>query len=165
MAITTDIRSPFYTSAIEAVPATIDAIQSLGVDEQLHLLWIIYENLGGAITPAAPGAARLQLAQGLLDQIKAMSYDEQLEAMRDLVNKKATPVTRAYGILSNNNKLAFWYQLAEWMRTGEVVPVPENYRTTPAVSSVYNKIALLNFNQQITVLRQAVVNMGVDALA
>ncbi|NCT64815.1 MAG: hypothetical protein GPJ03_18320 [Microcystis aeruginosa G13-01] len=35
--------------------------------------------------------------------------------MRDLVKKVSNPITRSYGILSLNTKLAFWYQLAEMM--------------------------------------------------
>ena len=34
---------------------------------------------GWAITPAAPGAARLQFAEGLLAQVRAMTGTEQLQ--------------------------------------------------------------------------------------
>ena len=85
--------------------------------------------------------------------------------MRDLVAKKNTPLTRSYGVLSNNTKLAFWYQLAEAMRTGEVVPVPSFYKLSQTALEVFGQLSKLEFNQQITVLRQAVVDMGVDPIA
>jgi len=51
------------------------------------------------------------------------------------------------------------------MRTGEVIPVPSFYKPSQAALNVFGQISRLEFNQQITVLRQAVVDMGVDPLA
>ena len=152
-------------SSLSAVPNAIAAFQSLTTDDKLGLLWKLYENMGRAITPAAPGAARMQFAEGLLNQVKAMPPQDQLQFMRDLADQKNTPETRAYGVLSNNTKLAFWFQLAELMRTGEVIPVPSFYRLSGPALDVFGQLSKLEFNQQITVLRQAVVNMGVDPLA
>ncbi|HIK46353.1 MAG TPA: Orange carotenoid protein, partial [Leptolyngbyaceae cyanobacterium M65_K2018_010] len=123
------------------------------------------ENMGRSITPAAPGAARLQFAEGLLTQVKALPQAEQLQFMRDLVNRTSTPLTRAYGVLTNNTKLAFWYQLAEEMRAGTVIPVPSYYKLGDAGQKVFGQISKLDFNQQITVMRQVVVTMGIDPLA
>ena len=148
-----------------AVPATTAQIKRLGVDDQLALLWFAYTEMGRSITPAAPGAARLQLAEGLLNQIKQMSHEEQLQAMRDLATNANTQISRSYGILSVNTKLAFWYQLAELMNDGFVVPVPPSYQMTRDAEKVFEMLKQLDFGQQITVLRNAVVDMGVDPLA
>lgn len=153
------------TGFVSPVSEAIAAFQGLTTDEQLGLLWIIYDNMGRSITPAAPGAARLQFAEGLLTQIKAMEPQDQLQFMRDLAEKKNTSLTRAYGVLTNNTKLAFWYQLAEEMRSGTVIPVPRFYKLDKEGQRVFGQISTLDFNQQITVLRQAVVEMGVDPLA
>jgi hypothetical protein len=165
MVYTPETTTLFNTRTGNTIPNTLEAVKRLSVDEQLGLLWVLYENMGRAITPAAPGAARLQFAQGLLEQVKAMPDNEQLKFMRDLVNQTQTPQTRAYGLLSNNTKLAFWYQLAELMRSGDVIPVPRDYQLSEAGITVFGQIAALEFNQQITVLRQIVVNMGYDPLA
>ena len=148
-----------------AVPATTAQIKRLGVDDQLALLWFAYTEMGRSITPAAPGAARLQLAEGLLNRIKQMSHEEQLQAMRDLATNANTQISRSYGILSVNTKLAFWYQLAELMNDGFVVPVPPSYQMTRDAEKVFETLKQLDFGQQITVLRNAVVDMGVDPLA
>jgi methylase of polypeptide subunit release factors len=121
--------------------------------------------MGRSITPAATGAARLQFAQGLLDKIREMAPNEQLKFMQDLANQVNTPLTRAYGVLSANNKLAFWYQLAVWMEEGTVIPVPDYYKLSDAASNLFGKICSLEFNQQITLLRKIVVDMGIDPLA
>lgn len=158
------ITSPAF-NLIDTVPEVIAVFKQLSVDDQLGLLWVVYENMGGAITPAAPGAARLQFAEGLLEQVKALPANEQLEFMRDLVRKVNTPLTRAYGLLTNNTKLAFWYQLAELMRSGEVIPVPRGYQLSDTAVRVFGRLSALEFGQQITVLRQSVIDMGIDPLA
>lgn len=153
-----------FTSA-NAVAQTTAQFKRLSVDDQLAALWFIYKQLGRSITPAAPGAARLQLAEGLLEQIKQMPPASQLQVMRDLVLGTNTPLTRAYGVFSANTKLGFWYQLAELMKEGTVIPVPDNYKLSADAAQVICAIEELEFNQQITMLRNAVVDMGVDPLA
>ncbi|WP_421657465.1 orange carotenoid protein N-terminal domain-containing protein [Leptothermofonsia sp. ETS-13] len=151
--------------ASNAVAPVTEQIKRLSVDDQLALLWYTYTEMGRTITPAAPGAARLHLAEGLLSQVRQMSYSEQLEFMRDLIRKTGTPATRAYGVLSANTKLAFWYQLAEWMKEGIVVPMPADYSSSAEVQRALDALKRLELSQQITVLRNIVVNMGVDPLA
>ena len=153
------------TNVIDAVSTVQAAIKTLSTDEKLGLFWVIYENLGGAITPAAPGAAREQFTQGLLAKVKALPYEQQLQFMRDLANRVSNPLTRAYGVFTNNNKLAFWYQLAEGMTTGEIVPVPDNYKLSNNGLIVFGQIAKLEFGQQLTLLRRFVMEMGIDPLA
>ena len=158
-------RTTQSSNVLNAVSTVQAALKTLSTDEKLGLFWVIYENLGGAITPAAPGAAREQFTQGLLGKVKALSYEQQLKFMRDLVNQVNNPLTRAYGVFTNNNKLAFWYQLAEGMTTGEIVPVPDNYRLSNAGLNVFSQIAKLEFGQQLTLLRRFAVEMGIDPLA
>jgi Orange carotenoid protein, N-terminal len=163
----TGLFSSFTLSAIgptEVVPKLTAQFKSLSVDEQLALLWFIYTEMGRSITPAATGAARLHLVEGILEQIQQMPYEEQLQVMRDLAQKNNTPISRAYGALSVNTKLAFWYRLSEWMDAGSVVPVPSWYKLSPAAIQLLAALQLSEFSQQITVLRNAVVDMGVDPL-
>ena len=155
----------FINSPVGAVETTLQQFQQLSTDEQLAALWFIYLETGKSITPAAPGSARLQLAQGLMDQVKTMNHQEQLQFMRNLVEKVNTPEARAYGVLGTNTKLAFWYRLAQWMEDGTVVPMPSGYQLSKTGKQVIGKIQNLDFNQQITILRRCVVDMGVDAFA
>jgi hypothetical protein len=154
----------FNIQAVDVTSVTAQ-FQSLSTDDKLGLLWVAYTEIGRSITPAAPGAARLQFAEGIINAIKNMSQDEQLQLMRDLTNKISTPITRAYGVLTNNTKLAFWYQLAELMEAGVVIPVPPFYQLSQQANTTLVALQSLDFNQQITVLRNAVCDMGVDPLA
>ncbi len=138
-------------------------IEQLKTDDQLGLLWEIYTELGRSITPAAPGAARVSLVEGLLGEFKQMSYSDQLQAMRDLIERRDSSISRAYGALSVNTKLGFWYLLAERMGH-DIVPVPNTYRLPEGARQLLSQIQMLDFGQQITLLRQIVVDMGVDPL-
>ncbi|MEO0949597.1 MAG: orange carotenoid protein N-terminal domain-containing protein [Cyanobacteria bacterium J06641_5] len=166
MTFTTDRASSQPISLLESVPAAIAAFERLSADDKLGLLWVIYKKMeSGSITPAATGAARLQFAEGLLEQVKALEADAQLNFMRDLINRQNTPLTRAYGVLSNNTKLAFWYRLSELMQSGEVIGVPAYYQISRPARDVYQRIVSLVFGQQITILRKVVVKMGYDPFA
>lgn len=158
-------RLNFSTQLADAVPATIVLFKRLSVDDQLALLWYVYTEMGRSITPAATGAARLQFAAGLLEQIKQMSPEQQLTVMRDLAAQRNTSISRAYGILSANTKLAFWYELSELMVQGFVVPMPPGYKPTRDVIEMLETIKQLDFSQQITLLRKIATDMGVDPLA
>ncbi|TAF05645.1 MAG: Red carotenoid-binding protein [Nostocales cyanobacterium] len=150
------------TQVPSLIPATIALFDQLNVDDQLAYLWYAYTEMGKTITPAAPGAARLQLAESLLTQIKLMSPEEQTKVMRDLASRADTPISRSYGFFSVNTKLAFWYELGELMKQGVVTPIPVGYQMSPGVKVVLEATQKLDQGQQITVLRNTVVNMGFD---
>lgn len=133
---------------------------ALTTDEKLGLLWVAYKNMGGSVTPAAPGAAGTQFTNNLFEQVKGMDEDAQMGFMRDLVQQKKTEQTEAYAKFTDDNKLAFWYQLAEGMAAGDVIQVPDSYEMSGATSQVFSKLTNLDFNQQITLLRHMVVDMG-----
>nr|MDJ0681392.1 orange carotenoid protein N-terminal domain-containing protein [Xenococcaceae cyanobacterium MO_167.B52] len=68
MTLTTD--QPSYSNIFAAVPQAVEAIKTLSIDDQLGLLWGLYENMGGLVTPAAPGATeRIKLAGGLIYEV------------------------------------------------------------------------------------------------
>ena len=150
------------TQVPSPIPATIALFDQLNVDDQLAYLWYAYTEMGKTITPAAPGSARLQLAEGLLNQIKQMTREEQTKVMRDLASRADTPISRSYGFFSVNTKLAFWYELGELMKQGVIAPIPPGYQMSPGVKFVLETTQKLDPGQQITVLRNTVVDMGFD---
>lgn len=142
------------------VSQQLSEFNALGTDDKLGLLWVLYENMGKSITPAAPGAAEPQFTQRLLDEVIAMEEGDQLAFMRDLVEQKQTEETKTYGAFSENNKLLFWYQLSEGMTAGDIIPVPESYELPAGAAKLFSEMSSLEFNQQITLLRQTVLEMG-----
>ena len=137
----------------------VEKINGLGTDEKLALLYFIYEKMGDSITPAAPAAAEPELAPVLLNDFYNLSHDQQLNIMRGIVNRDDTPYSHAYGALTANNQLVVWYAWAIGM--GEkIVDIPEGYEATEAVNGVLGQIEGLDFEQQISVLRDVANNMG-----
>ena len=156
MTAVTNISGP----AINNTDDAIAAFEQLSTDTKLGLLWVIYDNMGGSITPAAPGSAETQFTQKLLDTVKSMEQQQQLEFMRDLVNCQSTEATQEYATYTNDNKLVFWYELAVLMAKGEVIPVPRSYSLPQDGLTLFNAITQMEFNEQITILRHAVLEMG-----
>ncbi|CAD5978504.1 Orange carotenoid-binding protein [Planktothrix tepida] len=150
------------TLTADVVPATIARFNQLNAEDQLALIWFAYLEMGKTITVAALGAANMEFAQGTMNQIRQMSFQEQTQVMCDLANRTDTPISRAYGSWTANIKLGFWYQLGEWMAQGIVAPIPSGYKLSANATSVLQAIQALESGQQITVLRNCVVDMGFD---
>jgi hypothetical protein len=154
-------RSIFPNTLIaNAVPDTVEAFDQLSPEDQLALLWFAYTEMGTTITPAALGAANMIFAANTLTQIEEMPAAEQTQVMFDLANRTDTPICRTYASFSMNVKLGFWYQLGESMKEGIVAPIPDGYKLAPNAEAVLQTIRGLEAGQQLTVLRDVVVNMG-----
>jgi hypothetical protein len=150
------------TLSADVVPATISRFSQLSAEDQLALIWFAYLEMGKTITVAAPGAASMVLVEPTLQQILKMTPQEQTQVMCDLANRADTPICRTYTIWSANVKLGFWYQLGEYMNQGKIAPIPPGYKLSANANAVLDSIRKLEPGQQITVLRNAVVDMGFD---
>lgn len=150
------------TQVANVVPFTTQSFSQLSAEDQLALIWFAYTEMGKTITVAAPGAANMIIAQGILEQIKQMPAAAQTQVMQDLANRTDTPICRSYASFTMNIKLGFWYQLGEWMAQGLVAPIPSGYQLSPEATEVLQAIQNADPGQQITILRNAVVSMGFD---
>ncbi|MEC4983913.1 MAG: orange carotenoid protein N-terminal domain-containing protein [Oscillatoria sp. PMC 1068.18] len=147
------------TTLPEETQKVVDAYNQLGTDDKLALLYYAYEEMGEQITPAAPSAADPELAPKLLGDYLELSDDEQLQIMRDIVAKKDTEWSRMYGGLKANNQLVVWYSWAQEMGK-KVVDLPQGYKAASAVKDELGKIEKLEFEQQISFLREVASGMG-----
>jgi Orange carotenoid protein, N-terminal/Nuclear transport factor 2 (NTF2) domain len=150
------------TLSADAVPATTARFNQLSAEDQLALIWFAYLEMGKTITIAAPGAASMVFAERTLDEIKQMSALQQTQVMCDLANRADTPIGRTYATWTANVKLGFWYRLGEWMSQGLVAPIPEGYQLSANAAAVLQAVRGLESGQQITVLRNMVVDLGFD---
>lgn len=157
----------FAQSQNYAVNQAVEAFRCLEVDHQLALFWFIYKEMGKSITPAAPGAstAAPEIAEGLFNQVKDMSHEEQLQIQRDLISGADTQIARQYGSLSDTTKLLFWYLLAQGMDNGTVIPMPSDYQLSAASQEILDGIKQMPFEQQITTFRSYVSPMGAEPKA
>jgi hypothetical protein len=162
--ITLDRASQIFpeTRSADVVPAITARFKLLSAEDQLALIWYAYLEMGTTITIAAPGAASMQLAERTLNDIKALNFAEQSQVMCDLANRVDTPIGRIYSYWSVNIKLGFWYQLGQWMAAGLVAPIPEGYQLSANAAAVLSSVKGVEQGQQITLLRNFVVDMGYD---
>ncbi|MGF1522108.1 MAG: orange carotenoid-binding protein [Leptolyngbyaceae cyanobacterium] len=164
MAFTIESARNIFPSTLtaDAVPATIARFSQLSAEDQLALIWFAYLDMGKNITIAAPGAANMQFAETTLEEIKKLTFQEQSQVMCDLANRADTTICRTYATWTPNLKLGFWYQLGKWMEEGLVAPIPQGYKLSANASAVLQSVRNLESGQQITVLRNMVVDMGFD---
>jgi hypothetical protein len=137
----------------------VQAFDKLGTDEKLALLYYIYKKMGDSITPAAPTAANPEIAPRLLGDFYQLSDDQQLAVMREIVNGEDTDLSRAYGALTENNQLVVWYAWAQAMGD-TVVDMPANYEATQDINNALSQIEQLEFEGQISLLREVAGSMG-----
>lgn len=150
------------TLTADVVPAITARFELLSAEDQLALIWYAYLEMGKTITVAALGAASMQFAERTLADIKAMSQIAQSKVMCDLANRTDTSINRTYSSWSVNIKLGFWYTLGEWMAEGTVAPIPEGYQLSGNALAVLSSVKSVSSGQQITLLRNFVVDMGFD---
>jgi hypothetical protein len=150
------------TLSADAVPALTARFNQLSAEDQLAWIWFAYLEMGKTVTVAAPGAANMQFAEPTIEAIKAMGFQEQSQVMCDLANRTDTPISRTYATWTANIKLGFWYKLGELMEQGTVAPIPEGYKLSANANAVLVSLQGLDAGQQITVLRNTVVDMGFD---
>jgi Orange carotenoid protein, N-terminal len=157
-----------YTQTSDpSIRECVQSWQRLDVDQQLALFWFIYTEMGGSITPAAPGSSTVspEIAEGLFNQVKELSHEQQLQLQCDLINKADTQLSRQYGSLGDATKLLFWYRLAQGMENGTITPLPPDYQLPSESENLLNKIKALPFEQQINLFRDYISPMGAEAKA
>lgn len=154
----------FTQSGDQALSQHVKSFQGLDVDDQLGLFYFLYKEMGKSVTPAAPGASTVStdVADGLFNQVKELSHDEQLQLQRDLINKADNQYTRMYGSMSDTTKLLFWYRLSQGMDEGTIIPMPSDYKLSSQAEELFNGIKGLEFEQQITLFRDYVGPMGAE---
>lgn len=136
-------------------------LQNLSVDDQLAVLWYAYEEIGDSLSPGGTKAAGFDIAQALVDRMKKMNEDDQLQTQRDIADRADTAISREYGAGSPSTKLAFWYLTAKEMEAGNLVEVPSDYQIAKKAQDFLNEFKQLEFEQQIDLIKAAVEPMGV----
>lgn len=108
---------------------------------------------------AVPAAAEPELSPLLLGDFFELSDEQQLDIMRDIVNRKDTEYSRAYGAIKENNQLLVWYAWAVAMGN-QVVDLPGSYEPSKAINDLVSQIEKLDFDEQISVFRTIAGEVG-----
>ncbi|MEI1373279.1 orange carotenoid protein N-terminal domain-containing protein [Nostoc sp. UHCC 0926] len=137
----------------------VDAFNALDTDAKLAWFYLVYKKMGDSITPAAPAAAEPDLAPLLLGDYFKLSDEQQLDIMRDIVNRKDTEYSRAYGAIKENNQLLVWYAWAVAMGD-TVVDLPSSYQPAKEINDLVSQIEGLEFEEQMSVFRTIAGEVG-----
>jgi hypothetical protein len=147
------------TSAYKSQPEVYSqTFKSLSVDDKLAVLWYLYIKIGDSTKLEDPNDTAPDSSQGLFNKLKQKSHEEQLKVMRDLLTGADTDVTREYNSLTNNTKLALWYQLAQGMQNSEVIQVPSSYQLSPEAKKLLSLVEPIGFEQQYVFLRDSLLS-------
>ena len=136
----------------------INQLKSISSDDQLAVLWFLYKDIvKGKITPEAEREGEeLGKANSLVDNIKGMSQDEQLQVQKDILAGSDREEFNTYKSYSSNQRLFFWYQLAAEMEQGSVVEFPSDYQLSSEGKELLNSLETVGFDQQLAFMRNAV---------
>lgn len=151
----------------------IAQFQSLPVEEQLAALGVLFKGLSGSIPANAFGSTSNEISP-LIEQIKAMRQDEQLQTLSDFLADKTTrndevaldphpskamlellpgntqPAITRYQSLDANSRLAFWYQLGQQLDS----TIPVNSSLSPEADQLISSLGSLGAEQQAAFLSQ-----------
>ena len=136
----------------------INQLKSISSDDQLAVLWFLYKDIAkGKITPEAEREGEeLGKANSLVDKIKGMSQDEQLQVQKDILAGSDREEFNTYKSYTSNQRLFFWYQLAAEMEQGSVVEFPSDYQLSSEGKDLLNSLETVGFDQQLAFMRNAV---------
>ena len=143
----------------EHAQGALNAYNKLDVDAKLALLYLVYKKMGDSVTPAAPAATEPELAPLLMDDFYRLPHDRQLDVMREIAAGADTDYSHAYGAVKENNQLMVWYAWAQAMGQS-VVGMPGNYQAEQPVTAALGQIEGLDFEDQISLLREIASGMG-----
>lgn len=142
----------------QGAAAKVYYLHSLDVDEQLAVLWYVYRDfVKESITPEPERPdENLEHSEELIEKVKQMSAEDQLQVQRDIIIGKDRAELSTYKKYSSNQKLFFWYRLAQEMERATVVQVPDDYQLSPDAQQLLDSVKGLGFSNQLVFLKDAV---------
>ena len=152
------IKKRYFMTSQTTAEQKVYHLHSLEVDEQLAILWYVYKDFVKDNITAEPERPdeNLEKSSALVEQVKQMSSEEQLQVQKDLIIGKDTDEFQTYKEYSSNQKLFFWYSLAAEMERGNAVPVPDDYQLSPDAQQLLDSIKEIGFSEKLVFIKDAV---------
>jgi hypothetical protein len=154
----------------------ISAFQRLKIDDRLTVLGLLFTSLADKIPANATNSLPTEKAAELVAQVQNLSSEEQIFALRDLLpadrhdqdevmldpNPSKAMVelahggnkisTGEYGNMQPEGKLAFWYLLAERLRT--VFMVSSQSQPSQQATEMLNSLKSLNTDDLVSFFKK-----------
>ena len=143
----------------------IGKLHALSQDDQLGVLWNIYQRVKENVTPEPEREGEnLEQSHSLIDKIKGMSKDDQLQVQKDILFGGDREEFQTYKSYSSNQRLYFWYRLAEAMEQGSVIEFPSDYQLPSEAQELLKSLGGLDMAQKLTFVRDAISYYTDDSL-
>lgn len=153
-----------YFATNEKVKKALEDFQNFDVDTQLALFWFGYLDLKKNLTPANSPSSQAT-AEAVFNHIVALSYEEQLQAQRDIAGHANSEISKLYGGLDPSAKLDVWLRLAQAMEDGRVTPFPQDYKLPENTNQFVQYVKSLEFEESVEFSRQTAYSMGATITA
>lgn len=131
--------------------------QSLDTDDRLTVLALLYTEIGDEIPSLCLNNTPNEQAANLVAQIQNLPQQEQVSALRQLLNQNevgetAIP-TEEYASMNAEEKLAFWYQLAQNLGT-TIIGVPDDYIPSEKATEVVDLLHTPNIEDLVAFFKR-----------
>ncbi|PHM06997.1 orange carotenoid protein N-terminal domain-containing protein [Nostoc sp. 'Peltigera malacea cyanobiont' DB3992] len=136
---------------------SVTKFQSLDIDDRLTVLALLYTEITDEIPALCLNNVPNENSANLVAQIQNLPQSEQLLALRQLLNpdevgETAIP-TQEYTSISVEDKLAFWYQLAQNLGT-TIIGVPNDYIPSEKATEVLDLLHIPNIDDLVTFFKR-----------
>ncbi|MBD2523750.1 MULTISPECIES: orange carotenoid protein N-terminal domain-containing protein [unclassified Nostoc] len=136
---------------------SVSKFQRLDADDRLTVLALLYTEICDEIPSLCLNNVPNENTANLVAQIQKLPQAEQLFALRQLLNKDevgetAIP-TEEYASMNADDKLGFWYQLAQNLGTS-IIGVPDDYIPSEKATEVVDLLHTPNIEDLVTFFKR-----------
>ncbi|WP_341530915.1 orange carotenoid protein N-terminal domain-containing protein [Nostoc sp. UHCC 0302] len=142
---------------INFLEEAVSKFQNLDTDKRLSVLALLYSEIADEVPALTLKETPNETSTSLVAKIQKLSKTEQLPALRQLLGQsegRETGIsTEEYTSLSIDDKLAFWYQLAQNLGAS-IIDIPDDYLPSEEVTEVLDLLHTPNLEDLVTFLKR-----------
>ncbi len=136
---------------------SVSKFNNLDPGDRLTVLSLLYTEISDEIPAIALNDVPNEKTANLVAQIQKLPQQEQVSGLGQLLNQDevgetAIP-TEEYGSMNVDDKLAFWYQLAQNLGT-TIIGVPDDYIPSEKATEVVDLLDTPNMEDLVTFLKR-----------
>ncbi|WP_392481771.1 orange carotenoid protein N-terminal domain-containing protein [Nostoc sp. C110] len=136
---------------------SVSKFQRLDADDRLTVLALLYTEICDEIPSLCLNNVPNENTANLVAQIQKLPQAEQLFALRQLLNKdevgETAISTEEYASMNADDKLGFWYQLAQNLGTS-IIGVPDDYIPSEKATEVVDLLHTPNIEDLVTFFKR-----------
>ncbi|MBD2508349.1 Orange carotenoid-binding protein [Nostoc muscorum FACHB-395] len=136
---------------------SVSKFQRLDADDRLTVLALLYTEICDEIPSLCLNNVPNENTANLVAQIQNLPQAEQLFALRQLLNKdevgETAILTEEYASMNADDKLGFWYQLAQNLGTS-IIGVPDDYIPSEKATEVVDLLHTPNIEDLVTFFKR-----------